>query len=70
MRLSTRNQLRGTIESVELGAVMATVRIRLDGTDQVVTSAITKDAAQDLDLAVGMQAVAFIKSTEVTVGVE
>lgn len=70
MRLSTRNQLHGTIESVELGTIMATVRIRLDGSDQVITSAITKDAAQDLALAQGQKAVALIKSTEVTVGVE
>ncbi|GAB95656.1 molybdate transport system regulatory protein [Kineosphaera limosa] len=70
MRLSTRNQLRGTIESVELGAVMATVRIRLDGSDQVVTAAITKDAVQDLGLEQGQSAVAFIKSTEVMVGIE
>ena len=33
---------------------MATVRIRLDGGDQIVTSAITKDAAEDLGLAVDL----------------
>ncbi len=69
MRLSTRNQLSGTIESVEIGAVMATVRIRLDGGDQVVTSAITKDAAQELGLAEGQKAIALVKATEVTIGV-
>lgn len=70
MRLSTRNQLKGTITDVDLGAVMAIVKIRLDGGDQVVTSSITKDAAQDLGLAVGQPATVFIKSTEVTIGVE
>lgn len=70
MRLSTRNQLTGTITEVNVGTVMAIVKIRLDGGDQVVTSSITKDAVADLGLSVGQAATVFIKSTEVTVGVE
>ena len=70
MRLSTRNQLTGTIIDVELGSVMAIVKVRLDGGDQVVTSSVTKDAALDLDLKVGQPATVFVKSTEVTIGVE
>lgn len=70
MRLSTRNQLPGEIVEVSLGAVMATVKVRLDGSDHVVTSSITKDAATDLGLEVGQRATVFIKSTEVTIGVE
>lgn len=70
MRLSTRNQLKGTITDVDLGSVMATVKVRLDGGDQVVTSSITKDAAQSLDLKVGQPATVFIKATEVTIGVD
>ena len=70
MRLSTRNQLPGTIVEVNLGSVMATVKIRLDGGDQVVTSSITKDAALDLGLEAGQAATVFIKSTEVTIGVD
>lgn len=70
MRLSTRNQLKGTITQVDIGSVMAIVKIRLDGGDQVVTSSITKDAALDLGLEEGQPATVFIKSTEVTIGVE
>ncbi len=70
MRLSTRNQLKGTITEVNVGSVMAIVKIRLDGGDQTVTSSITKDAALDLGLEVGQPATVFIKSTEVTIGVE
>lgn len=70
MRLSTRNQLRGTVDAIDLGAVMATVRIRLDGGDQVVTAAITKDAVADLGLEVGQPAVALVKATEVMIGTE
>lgn len=70
MRLSTRNQLSGVITDVTIGAVMATVKVKLDGGDQVVTSSITKDAAEELGLAVGQAATVLIKSTEVTIGVE
>ncbi|MEB3968273.1 TOBE domain-containing protein [Mycobacterium ulcerans] len=70
MRLSTRNQLKGTIIEVDLGAVMAVVKVRLDGGDQVITSSVAKNAATDLGLAVGQPATVFIKSTEVTIGVE
>lgn len=70
MRLSTRNQLSGVITEVDLGEVMAIVKVRLDGGDQVVTSSITKDAALDLGLEVGKPATVLIKSTEVAIGVE
>ena len=70
MRLSVRNQLSGTITSVELGAVTAIVKVRLDGGDQVVTASITKDAAEDLALEVGKPAMVLIKSSEVAIGVE
>ena len=70
MRISIRNQLAGVITEVNLGAVMATVKIRLDGSDQIITSSITKDAAEDLGLQTGMRATAFVKSTEVAIGVD
>lgn len=70
MRLSTRNQLKGTIAEVDLGSVMAIVKVKLDGGDQIVTSSITKDAATELGLEVGQPATVFIKSTEVTIGVD
>jgi len=70
MRLSTRNQLKGMITEVDLGSVMAIVKVKLDGGDQIVTSSITKDAALDLGLREGQPATVFIKSTEVTIGVE
>lgn len=70
MRLSTRNQLTSTITEVSVGAVMATVKIRLDGGDQVITASITKEAVEELGLQVGSTATALVKSTEVMIGVE
>jgi molybdopterin-binding protein len=70
VRLSTRNQLKGTITQVDIGSVMAIVKIRLNGGDQVVTSSVTKDAALELGLKEGQPATVFIKSTDVSIGVE
>ncbi|MDT5068720.1 MAG: hypothetical protein QOK02_4875 [Mycobacterium sp.] len=70
MRLSTRNQLTGTITEVALGTVMATVKVRLEGGDQIVTASITRDAAEDLGLQEGKAATVLVKSTEVAIGVD
>ena len=70
MKLSTRNQLPGTVVSVVLGEAMAVVKIKLDGSEQVITSSITRDAAVDLGLKEGAAVVALVKSTEVAIGVE
>jgi molybdate transport system regulatory protein len=67
MRLSARNQLDGVVVSVEHGAVMSTVVIRLNGGQEVV-AAITKDSAEGLGLAAGDAVTAVIKATEVMVG--
>ena len=69
MRLSTRNQLKGTVASIDVGAVMTIVRIDLDGGQQV-TASVTKDGAEELGLTVGSPVVALIKATEVMLGVE
>ena len=69
MRLSTRNQLTGTVAAIEEGSVMSIVKVDLDGGQQI-TASITKDAVADLDLAVGAKVTALVKSTEVMIGVE
>ena len=69
MRLSTRNQLPATVTSIDLGSVMAVVKVELAGGQQV-TASITKDAVEDLELAVGKPVTVLVKSTEVMLGVE
>jgi molybdopterin-binding protein len=69
MRLSARNQLTGTIASIDAGAVTSIVRVDLDG-GQRVTASITKEAVEDLGLVVGSKVTAVIKSSEVMLGVE
>ncbi len=70
MRLSTRNQLTGTVTEIAEGAVMATVKVRLDGGNQIVTASITKEAVSELALAAGAAVTVLVKSTEVMLGVE
>lgn len=69
MKLSTRNQLPGTVISVTTGEAMAVVRIKLDGGPEI-TSSITKDAVLDLELAEGSKVLALVKSTEVALATE
>jgi len=69
MRLSARNQLTGSVAAIDVGAVMTVVKVNLDGGQQI-TASITKDAAEDLGLAVGTRVTAVIKSTEVMLGVD
>ncbi|MFJ9350896.1 molybdopterin-binding protein [Streptomyces sp. NPDC101237] len=64
MSLSIRNQIPGTVTSVTQGEVMATVRLRLDG-GQDLTAAITVEAVEDLGLAEGSAVRAMMKATEV-----
>ena len=68
MRLSTRNQLSGTVTAINPGAVMTTVKVDVGG--QEVTAAITKEAAEDLDLQPGRPVIVLVKSTEVMLAVE
>ena len=67
MQLSGRNQLKGKVTGVELGAVMANIKIEVSEPN-VITAVITKESAEKLGLADGDDVCAIIKSTEVIVG--
>jgi molybdate transport system regulatory protein len=64
MSLSIRNQIPGTVTSVTPGEVMATVKTRLAGGQQI-TSAVTLEAAKELGLAEGSAVRAMVKATDV-----
>ncbi|WP_405308051.1 molybdopterin-binding protein [Methanobrevibacter sp.] len=67
MQLSARNQLGGKVTGVELGAVMANVKIEI-ADPNVITAVITKESAEKLGLSEGDDVTAIIKSTEVIIG--
>jgi len=66
MQLSARNQLRGTVKSVKLGAIMAEVVIDVAGNE--IVSEISKGSAERLGLKAGDNVTAIIKATEVMIG--
>ncbi|MFG2595800.1 molybdopterin-binding protein [Streptomyces sp. NPDC048462] len=65
MSLSIRNQIAGTVTAVTAGDVMATVKVRLVG-GQEITAAITLEAVKELGLTGGSPVRTLIKSTEVS----
>jgi molybdate transport system regulatory protein len=67
VRLSTRNQLVGTVTAVTPGSVMATVKVDVSG--QEVTAAVTRESVEELGLSVGAPVVVLVKSTEVMLGI-
>jgi molybdate transport system regulatory protein len=69
MTLSIRNQLPGTVTEVHSGEAMATVRLRLDG-GQELMAAITKESAEELSLVPGTAVRALVKSTEVSLATQ
>lgn len=69
MKLSARNQLKGKVTSINVGAVNAIVTIDIGG-GNVITSTISKSAVEELNLEVGSDAYAVIKATSVLVGVD
>lgn len=67
MKLSARNALKGKVEKLTKGAVTTTLTIVV-APDFHITSSITNEAAVDLDLKVGDEVTAIIKSSDVIVG--
>jgi molybdopterin-binding protein len=68
MKLSARNQLKGRIVTVTRGATTSHVRIDIGGA--IVTSSITNEAVDELKLAVGQDAYAVIKASDVMVAID
>ncbi|MBC8106317.1 MAG: TOBE domain-containing protein [Anaerolineae bacterium] len=69
MALSARNQFKGKVTSIRLGAVMAEVTIDIGGGHEIV-SLISASSAKRLKLKKGSAAVAVIKATEVIVSTD
>ena len=69
MKISARNKLKGTVAEVRKGATTAHVRIDL-GNGSMVTASITNEAVDELGLAVGKEAYAVVKASDVMVAVE
>lgn len=62
---SARNQFKGTIREISLGDVLSEIDVQTAA--GIVTSVITTRSVKDLELAVGSEVIAFVKSTEVSI---
>jgi molybdate transport system regulatory protein len=69
LKLSARNQLRGTVQSVKRGAVSAEVSLTLEG-GAVITAVVTNESVDTLGLVEGGTAIAAFKASSVILGVK
>jgi len=68
MKLSARNQIKGTIKTITKGQTTAHVEIEAGGA--VLTASITNEAVDALALKVGQTAYAVVKASDVMIGVD
>jgi molybdopterin-binding protein len=69
MKLSARNQIRGTVTAVKEGAVEAQVSIDIGG-GQTMVSVITMDSLANLGIKAGSQVYAVVKADSVMLAVD
>jgi molybdopterin-binding protein len=69
MRLSARNVLKGKIKQVKMGAVNSEIVLEVSPGVEIV-SIITKQSAENLQLANGKPAYAVIKASNVMIAVD
>ena len=69
MRISARNQIKGTVVEVKKGATTSHVRVDIGG-GQIITSAITNEAVDDLGLKAGGNAIVVVKASDVMIAVD
>lgn len=68
VKISARNQLKGTTIEITKGATTAHVRLDVGGA--IVTSAIINAAVEEHKLAVGQQACAEVKASDVMIAID
>ncbi len=68
MRISARNQIKGTVKEVKKGATTAHVLVDIGGT--VITSSITNESVDALGIKVGSSVYAVVKASDVMIGVD
>jgi molybdate transport system regulatory protein len=67
LKISARNSLKGKVLSVEKGVITAKVKVEI-AVPSTITSVITKESVEELDIKEGDEVTVIIKSTEVMIG--
>jgi molybdopterin-binding protein len=68
MRISARNQIKGTVVEVKKGATTSHVRVDI-GNGQMVTSSITNEAVDELGIKAKDQVTVVVKASDVMIAV-
>ena len=69
MRISARNQIKGTVVEVTKGATTSHVRVDIGG-GQIMTSSITNEAVDELGITKGGKVVVVVKASDVMIAVD
>jgi molybdopterin-binding protein len=69
MRISARNQLKGTVTEVTKGATTSHVRVDIGG-GKIVTSSITNEAVDELGIKAKDGVTVVIKASDVMIAVD
>jgi len=69
MRISARNQIKGTVSEVRKGAITSHVRVDIGG-GNIITSSITNEAVDELGIKAGDKATVVVKASDVMIAVD
>jgi molybdopterin-binding protein len=69
MRISARNQIKGTVIEVKKGATTSHIRVDI-GNGQIITSSITNEAVDDLGIKATGAVTVVVKASDVMIAVD
>ncbi len=69
MRISARNQIKGTVLDVKKGATTSHIRVDI-GNGQIVTSSITNEAVDELGIKAKDKVTVVVKASDVMIAVD
>ena len=69
MRISARNQIKGTVVEVTKGATTSHVRVDI-GNGQIVTSSITNESVDELGIKAKGHVIVVVKASDVMIAVD
>jgi len=68
MRISARNQIKGTVIDVKKGATTSHVRVDI-GNGQIVTASITNESVDELGIKAKSSVIVVVKASDVMIAV-
>jgi molybdopterin-binding protein len=69
MRISARNQIKGTVSEVKKGATTSHIRVDIGG-GNIVTASITNEAVEDLGIKAKGAVTVVVKASDVMIAVD